>query len=314
MLKKILRLSFYLFIFTLIFACKKKKTANATVKMQEFITEISVYAREFDSDFIIIPQNGAELVYINGEQENGVNSAFISQINAFGMEELYYNGGIEKDDYRINLLKTAGVKALVADFHNDNSAITNSYSYAAAEGWLAFPRTSDNYDYKNIPSFVYNENADNITNLNEAKNYLYLISTDNYSSKAAFLAAIQATNYDAIIIDAFYQDALFTSTEINALKVKANGAQRILIAYMSIGSAEKYRYYWQEKWRKGKPNWLKKKYDGYKDELWVEFWNPEWKSIIYGNEQSYTKKIIDAGFDGTYLDNVEAFYFLYHRK
>jgi cysteinyl-tRNA synthetase len=59
------------------------------------------------------------------------------------------------------------------------------------------------------------------------------------------------------------------------------------------------------------PDWLKKKYDGYVDEIWVEFWNDEWKSIIYGNDNSYIKKIINAGFDGAYLDNVEGYYSLY---
>jgi len=45
----------------------------------------------------------------------------------------------------------------------------------------------------------------------------------------------------------------------------------------------------------------------------VQFWNPEWQKIIYGNDDSYMKKILDAGFDGAYLDNVEAYYFLYNK-
>jgi cysteinyl-tRNA synthetase, unknown class len=310
-----MRLFFILSIILLGFsACKKKKVSKAATKMQNFVIEIADYSRTFDSDFIIIPQNGAELLYIDGEEENGLNSNFISHINGYGMEELFYNGGFEKDDYRFNLLKNAGVKGLIADYLDDNSNTTNAFNYASNENWIAFPRTSDNYDYKNIPSTIYNENSDNITNLSQAKNYLYLISTNNYASKADFLSAIQATNYDAIIIDAYFDESLLTSTEINSLKTKANGAQRLVIAYMNVGAAEKYRYYWKSDWRKGKPNWLKKKYDGYEDEIWVEFWEQEWKDIIFGNNESYTKKLIDAQFDGAYLDNVEAFYFLYHRK
>ncbi len=61
-----------------------------------------------------------------------------------------------------------------------------------------------------------------------------------------------------------------------------------------------------------RPNWLKKAYDGYEDEIWVEFWNEDWQNIIYGKNDSYTRKIIDARFDGVYLDNVEAYYFLYY--
>ena len=59
---------------------------------------------------------------------------------------------------------------------------------------------------------------------------------------------------------------------------------------------------------------LKKKYDGYTDEFWVNFWEKEWQTIIYGNDNSYMKKIITAGFDGAYLDNVEAYYFLFHNE
>ena len=36
----------------------------------------------------------------------------------------------------------------------------------------------------------------------------------------------------------------FTAAEITALKTKANGGKRFIISYVSIGSAEKYRYYW----------------------------------------------------------------------
>lgn len=303
-----------IFSITGLIACKKRKVEKAATKMQNFIVEIAQYARNENPNFIIIPQNGPELLYNNGNEDEGINNGFISHVNAFGMEELFYNGGEESDMYRYNLVKNAGIKVLVADYHTDNSTLYNSYSKSDAENWIAFPRSTENYDYKYIPTIIHNENSDNITNLNQAKNYLYLISTDNYSNKASFLAAIQATNYDAIIIDAFFDENLLTASDINSLKVKANGGQRLVIAYMNIGAAEKYRYYWQSDWRKGKPNWLKKKYDGYDDEIWVEFWEQEWKDIIYGNSESYTKKLIDAQFDGAYLDNVESFYFLYHRK
>jgi len=35
--------------------------------------------------------------------------------------------------------------------------------------------------------------------------------------------------------------------------------------------------------------------------------NDEWQDIIFDNENSYLKKIIDAGFDGFYLDIIDAF-------
>ena len=33
----------------------------------------------------------------------------------------------------------------------------------------------------------------------------------------------------------------------------------------------------------------------------------EWQDIVFGNDESYLKKILDAGFDGVYLDIIDAF-------
>jgi len=65
------------------------------------------------------------------------------------------------------------------------------------------------------------------------------------------------------------------------------------------------------KWKLHSLTWLKKKYDGYDDEIWVKFWKKEWQEIIYSGGDSYTQRILSSGFNGVYLDNVEAYYFLY---
>lgn len=116
--------------------------------------------------------------------------------------------------------------------------------------------------------------------------------------------AIAATNYDVILIDMFFKGTALSTNQVNQLKVKPNGAKRLVISYINIGAAEQFRYYWKSSWDTNKPKWIKKPYLGYSDEFWVEFWDPEWQSIIYGNNGSYIKRIIDAGFDGAYLDNV----------
>ncbi len=281
--------------------------------MQDFIIELSQYARGIDSDFILIPQNGEEMLFDDIDAEKSGNTSVLNAIDGVGVEEVY--DGSKADEYRFNMLKKlSSEKILVADHLSDNSLLSNHFSFADQNNWIAFPRQKENYDYKVIQSQIHNENTLDINSLSDAKNYLYLISSENYATKNDFISTIDATNYDMVIIDAFFGDELFSSADILALQTKPNGARRLVIAYMSIGSAENYRYYWQDKWRRGKPNFLKKKYDGYKDECWVEYWDPEWKKIIYGNDDSYTKKFLNAGFDGTYLDNVEAFYFLYHRK
>ena len=169
---------------------------------------------------------------------------------------------------------------MVAEFVSHDANVNDAIQRNLDEGFICFPRINSNYDYQLVPDSAIQENSKDILSLSDTKNYLYLISTDNFSSK-------------------------------QEMKTKANGGQRLVISYMNIGAAENYRYYWKSDWKLHHPKWLKKSYDGYEDEIWVEFWEGEWQEIIFGNNSSYTKKILDAGFDGVYLDNVEGYYFLY---
>lgn len=307
---------FYLCILTLIiFSCsKEKKTQNASEKMRDFVIAISEYSRVYDPDFIIIPQNGIELAFNNAEPDNGINSAFISAIDGYGVEELFYYGDFSLDNYRLSMLQQLKTteKILVSEYITSESDITDAFARNYNEGFICFARTNSNYYYSQIPDSAYCSNITDITNLSLAQNYLYLISSDNFSSKEDMINAVSATDFDVVIIDLFFDETEFSSTEIEQLKTKANGGKRVVISYISIGSAENYRYYWKNDWKLRKPQWIKKKYEGYEDEFWVEFWDEEWQEIIFGNDSSYIKKIIDAGFDGVYLDNVEAYYFLYH--
>jgi len=297
------------------FGCKARKSEKAGKRMQDFVIELSSYARGIDNDFILIPQNGSELLFNDVDPDGDLNMAFINAIDGYGNEEIYYNGDLSEDAYRLSMLRQVNstLKVMVADYLNDNSNVNDAYQKADNDQFISFPRTSDNYDYKYIPSSVHNENTNDILTLADAQNYLYLISSDNYSDKESFLDAIQATNFDVVIIDAFFGDEILSSADVTSLKTKANGGKRLVISYMNVGAAEKYRYYWKKSWGLHHPLWLKRKYDGYKDEIWVKFWKKDWKEVIYGNDGSYTKKLLDAGFDGAYLDNVEAFYFLYYR-
>lgn len=301
----------------IVFACNKdKKIDKAGLKMQDFIRNISTYARGIDNDFLVIPQNGIELAHINVNQDNELDDYFLSFIDGFGMEELFYNGAAVEDDGRLATTRKVvqSKKILVADYTNTSAGYNEAKAKNTSEGFLSYTRVENNYDYQFIQNEIQNENSNDILKLADAQNYLYLISSSNYYSKYEFLNAIAATNFDAVIIDLFYDDEAFTSNEINQLKTKANGGKRLIIAYMSIGSAEKYRYYWKWHYARQHPVWIKRKYEGYKDEFWVNFWHKDWQKIIYGNDDSYTKKILDAGFDGTYLDNVEAYYFLYRKN
>lgn len=315
-MEKVLKKISIVLVFVAASGCfKERKSSRALEKMQDFVVNISQYARGIKPGFIIIPQNGEQLCFHHGEPTEGNNTTYLNAIDGLGVEELFYNGDRSPDNERINMLRQVKTteKIMVSEYVTDAGNDSHAYANNDNEGFITFIRNSDDYDYKYIPPTPHNENSNNITQLADAQNYLYLISTENYSGSQDMINAINETNYDVVLIDLFFGDETLSHTGIERLKTKKNGGKRLVISYISVGSAEKYRYYWKKGWGAHHPLWLKKKYEGYPDEFWVKFWKKDWQNIIYGNENSYMKKIIDAGFDGAYLDNVEAYYFLYHK-
>ena len=293
--------------------------------MRVFVEGISGYARVLNSDFIIIPQNGHELLTLNGIAEGPVASEYIAAIDGVGREDLFY--GYDSDDKPtaavdsepmlvfMTLAESLGVQVLATDYCSTHTNMNDSYAQNNAKGYVSFAAPKRNLDtIPSYPSAPYNVNTGSINTLGDAKNFLYLLNPSSFASKTAYLSALASTNYDLIIMDLFFEDGdgnamALSSAELAPLKTKANGGARLLICYMSIGEAEDYRYYWQDSWKPKKPQWLAKENPLWKGNYKVEYWHPDWQALIYGNPTAYLDKIMAAGFDGVYLDIIDAYEF-----
>lgn len=99
---------------------------------------------------------------------------------------------------------------------------------------------------------------------------------------------------------------------IPALK-QSEGGEKFVLAYMSIGQAETYREYWRPEWRDNPPGWLDEPDETWAGDYWVHYWDPAWQAIIYGSPDSYLDRIIELGFDGVYLDRVDAYEYYQER-
>lgn len=288
-------------------------------EMRSFVIDLSKHAKQKNPNFSVIPQNGVELVTLNGTPQSPIHTNYLSAIDAHGQESLFYGYNADDEatpknssDYTslfLNKSKNYGNTILTIDYCSSPDKINTSYNKNNAMGYISFAANERNLTaIPPLPSKPYNENAKNIKNLSEAKNFLYILNTVNYTSKEAFITAVTNTNYDALIIDAFFNDAKwFTLNDINRLKQKANGGKRLVISYLSIGEAEEYRFYWQDYWKNHKPSWLAEENPNWENNHKVKYWDPKWKRIIYGNKDAYLDKIIDIGFDGVYLDIIDAF-------
>jgi cysteinyl-tRNA synthetase len=123
-----------------------------------------------------------------------------------------------------------------------------------------------------------------------------------YQLENASISKILATPFDLIVID-YSKDgsdeARYTRKEIQKLQA----ANKVVLAYLSIGGAEDYRYYFKKIWKKHKPCWLGREMADWNGNYNVQYWSKAWQQIILG----YLDKIIAAGFNGVYLDIVDGF-------
>ena len=312
-------------VITLLVSCGKENVDNPQYndidfkqEMRNFVKKISQYAKEINDDFIIIPQNGQEIITQNGESDGLPMSDYLSAIDGTGREDLFYgydtdNEPTSEDDknYLIafcDLCEQNGIEVLTTDYCNGQDKMDNSYMLNQMKGYISF--AAPKRDLNIIPDYPlqpFNVNNNDIMTLKDARNFLYLINPEKFATKQDFINAISATDYDLIIMDYFLNDQAFSSSEIAQLKTKQNTGKRLVISYLSIGEAEDYRYYWQNDWEKNPPDWLENENSDWEGNYKVKYWDEDWQNIICGTDNSYLKKILDAGFDGVYLDIIDAF-------
>jgi cysteinyl-tRNA synthetase len=116
---------------------------------------------------------------------------------------------------------------------------------------------------------------------------------------------IASLSADMVVIDHGTDGGPFTKADVERMQRKPDGSRRIVLAYMSIGEAETYRWYWPQR----SSAWLGAENREWRGNYAVRFWHPDWQAIIF----EYIDKIISAGFDGVYLDKVDQFEDLGHK-
>mgnify|MGYP001270412178 CR=1 FL=1 len=139
--------------------------------------------------------------------------------------------------------------------------------------------------------------------LKAAKSWGYLLQNVN-------AARLARTDYDVLVVDAGAPapGAQLSKADLKRLKRKTDGSRRIVLAYVNIGEAEDYRHYWKTAWAKLPPAWLGSANCRWKGDHRVRHWHTDWHAIVTGGPQSLIGRIVDAGFDGAWLDRVDIYY------
>lgn len=142
--------------------------------------------------------------------------------------------------------------------------------------------------------------------LEQVESWFYYLSFDPEDGTFKRLAD---SSYDMVVMEPVFTDSENTDFDTAAVIQNLHGAKepKLVIAYIDIGEAEDWRTYWRPGWKIGDPDWIvADDPDGWEGNYPVAYWDEEWQRIWLGDD-GYVKKLIDAGFDGVYLDWVEAY-------
>ena len=285
--------------------------------MRQWVIDISKEARAVNPDFILIPQNCSPLLTNTGETDGMLSYAFISAIDGLGRESLCFGAGgygIKRGEKsraeiaeRLVMAESLSLSVLSIDYCGLAGQIEFAEAFNQEYGFIGY--AAADIELTQIPELKTEaSNEENINELSDARNFLILLNPRDYTYKYDFIEALSATNYDVLIIDAdFNEHASFSQADIDSLKLKANGATRLVIAYLSIGEAEDYRDYWQPDWYDTPPEWMVAENARWDGNYIVEYWHADWQDIVLYSKTSLVNQILAAGFDGVYLDIVDGY-------
>lgn len=126
-----------------------------------------------------------------------------------------------------------------------------------------------------------------------------------YWLQEADIDTIVSSPYDLMVID-YSRDGSESTRYTKEEIAKAQDAGKLILAYLSIGEAESYRFYWKKNWREGKPAFIGAENPDWPGNYKVKFWYKKWWDKVL---KPYLDKILADGYDGVYLDIVDAYWY-----
>lgn len=147
--------------------------------------------------------------------------------------------------------------------------------------------------------------AASASTLADVDHWLYLI---DHELGPQMVATIAASRYDMVVIDFIPSERGREDYPIaDTVRAFHDAAHpKLAIAYIDVGQAEDFRGYWQPGWGVGNPGWIAGTDPAWEGDFPVAYWHRDWQAIWLA-PGGLLDQIVAAGFDGVYLDWLEAY-------
>jgi len=294
-------------------------------EMRQLIQSISAFARGYRPNFIVIAKDGMNLLVkrdpvdetrasparaymraIDGVTEQGVFFDKRRGDRPFGMppEEERQQFLLSMTDFAVR----RGLKVFTVDYSGNRQTVDEAFKLASARKYVSLVSPVPLADTNALPTYPrrpFNENPKSILSLGQVRNYVTIRNSQPFGTEAEFTLKMHDTNYDMVVVEVFHGRRPLSRRAVETLKYKKIGTKRLVLAYMDVGSAAAYHYYWQPGWREGSPAWISAPQRDDPDRYRVEFWQPDWQQVIFGDTNSFTYGLIAQGFDGVVIDGLD---------
>ena len=272
-----------------------------THKMQAFIMELALHAKAQNPDFKVIPQDAAQLAFIDGNVNNGVLPGLMSLVDGWGKESLLLSGdGTTPTNDQKAYIKLAQEGLMVTETSTVNSSAQLTEYYRRAAQWdiIPYPRIGGTLAQQLFPGKRWATNGDyfwvenpttiglgdridgtrDVNDLSDAQNYLYNINSRPYDAWSTWdaeeAAALAEGEPDRTRITDSYGSGLLVPSAGGPYQPAGN-AQTVQNAIAQYGNE------WDWWWRaagleedQGRETWLKALRDSNYDVIYIDsFYN-----------------------------------------
>ena len=208
-------------------------------EMRRFIQAIGTFARQNRRDFLIIPQNGLELLAkvdtIDTSQRSPART-YMRSIDGVLQEALYFGDPdfdkpppAERQEKLLKLTelaRTNGLRVLVMDYGRKAKTVNDSHRRNAAKGYVPFVAHDRAQELGSLPRYPrrpFHENGASVLSLKSVRNFLYLRNSAPFGRQDEFAMALRGTNFDMVVVDVFHGRTPLTKQAVESLKYKEDG-------------------------------------------------------------------------------------------
>lgn len=230
---------------------------------------------------------------------------YLHGINAIALNNLYCGNG-QEDDLTIN----HNLGLISIENCSNEQKLDQAIMRSILDNKIIYGFSNLKNAFKDIESQpMINDSASNIEQVSQAKNIVFLLNDQEYSNKEEILKDLASSNYDIVVINPlFHHSQPFSSEDINRIKLKKNGARRLIIAQLNVSEASPKDYFWKPRWTINNPSWLVRKSFVNTDSYITRYWDEEWKKIL----SRHFKDIVRSGYDGVFFTGIENHQYFEH--